>query len=96
MAWEKHTKKISKLKDSNTQIDMKVRDRLEEMTKSIAGKDTAVSLDFLKEYLHLHKDDNDAIQELKLHVNLMENIKYSVIVDDSDQSIYLYFTKESE
>jgi len=96
LAWKKHSKKVSKLKDSNTAIDMKVRERLEEMTKEIADKDTAVSLEFLKEHLHLQKDDDDAIEELKFHLGLEENLQYSVIMDDSDQSVYVYFTKKEE
>jgi hypothetical protein len=95
MAWEKHSKKITELKESNTQIDMKVRERLEEMIGKVADKDVAVSLGFLKDYLHLRKEDDDAIDELKFHVNLMDDeIRYSVIADDNDQSIYIYFRKE--
>ena len=96
MAWEKHSKKISELKDSNTKIDMEVRGRLEEMIGKIADQDVAVSLGFLKDYLHLRKEDDDAIDELKFHVNLMDDIRYSVIADDNDQSVYIYFTKEEE
>ncbi|MFW9913006.1 MAG: hypothetical protein ACFFEU_11075 [Candidatus Thorarchaeota archaeon] len=95
MAWEKHSKKITELKESNTQIDMKVRERLEKMIGKVADKDVAVSLGFLKDYLHLRKEDDDAIDELKFHVNLMDDeIRYSVIADDNDQSIYIYFRKE--
>ncbi|MFX1262061.1 MAG: hypothetical protein ACFFAZ_08245 [Promethearchaeota archaeon] len=95
MAWEKHSKKITELKESNTQIDMKVRERLEEMIGKVADQDVAVSLGFLKDYLHLRKEDDDAIDELKFHVNLMDDeIRYSVIADDNDQSIYIYFRKE--
>ncbi|MFW9962494.1 MAG: hypothetical protein ACFFCX_02960 [Candidatus Sifarchaeia archaeon] len=93
MTWKDHTKKISKLKESNTKIDMTVRERLEEMTQEMVDKDIAVSLEFLKDYLHLHKDSDDAIQELKLLVDLMENVEYSVIIDDNDQSVYVYFKK---
>ena len=93
MAWEKHTKKISDLKKSNTDIDMNVRQRLEEMTKAMVDKDTAVSLDFLIDDLHLHKDKNDAIQELKLLIDLMDDVEYGVIKDDSDQSVYVFFKK---
>ena len=75
---------------------MKVRERLEEITGEIADKDTAVSLDFLKEHLHLEKGDDDAIEELKFHLELEEGIRYSIIKDDSDQSIYVYFTKNEE
>jgi hypothetical protein len=96
MAWKKHSKKISELKDSNTTIDMTVRKRLEEMTGKIADQDEAVSLEFLKEYLHLRKEDDEAIEELKFHMNLMDDIRYSVIADDNDQSIYIYFTKEED
>ena len=87
---------MSDLKKSNTEIDMRVRERLEAMIKEMLGKDMAVSLNFLIEYLHLHKDQNDAIQELKLHIDLMEGIDYGVIVDDNDQSIYIFFIKKKD
>lgn len=96
LAWKKHSRKISELKESNTAIDMKVRERLEKITSEIADKDTAVSLEFLKEHLHLERDDDDAIEELKFHLDLEENIRYSIIKDDNDQSIYVYFTKKEE
>ena len=95
MTWKSNTKKISKLRESNTAIDMKVNERLEEMTKEMIDDDLAISLEFLKEYLHLHKDDNDAIQELKLLVDLMEDVEYGVIVDDTDQSVYIFFKKSA-
>jgi hypothetical protein len=93
LAWEKHTKKMSDLKKSNTDIDMTVRQRLEEMTGKMVDNDVAVSLDFLIDHLHLHKDRNDAIQELKLLIDLMEDVEYGVINDDSDQSVYVFFKK---
>lgn len=93
MSWKKHTKKISELKKSNTEIDMQVRQRLDEMVKEMLGNDIAVSLEFLIEHLHLHQDKNDAIQELKLYVDLMEGVEYGVILDDNDQSVYVFFTK---
>ncbi len=96
LAWKKHSKKISELKESNTEIDMTVRDRLEQMVDKIADKDIAVSLRFLKDHLHLRKEDDDAIEELKFHVGLAENLRYSIIMDDSDQSVYVYFTKEED
>jgi hypothetical protein len=96
LAWKKHSKKISELKDSNTAIDMKVRERLEKMTSEMTDKDTAVSLEFLKEHLHLQKDDDGAIEELKFHLGLGEGLRHSVIMDDNDQSIYVYFTKKEE
>jgi hypothetical protein len=96
MAWKKHSKKISELKASNTQIDMTVRARLEEMAKELTDQDVAVSLEFLKEHLHLQKEDDDAIDELKFHLRLMDDFYYSVIADDTDQSIYIYFTKSRE
>ncbi|NHJ14797.1 MAG: hypothetical protein EAX95_14045 [Candidatus Thorarchaeota archaeon] len=94
MAWKKESKKISELKKANTEIDMKVRSRLEEMVGEMANKDTAVSLEFLKEYLHLQRADNDAIQELQFHLGLMEGVKHGIISDDADQSIYVFFEKE--
>ncbi len=93
MEWKKHSKKISDLRKSNTEIDMKVRNRLDSMIEEILDKDTAVPLEFLIDFLHLDKDQDDAIQELKLHVGLLEGIEYGVIVDDNDQSVYIFFKK---
>jgi hypothetical protein len=93
LTWKEHTKKVSELRKANTDIDMKVRSRLEELTEEMLDADLAISLEFLKDHLHLNKDDNDAIQELKLHIELMQGVSYGVIVDDSDQSIYVFFKK---
>jgi hypothetical protein len=93
LTWKEHTKKVSELRKANTDIDMKVRSRLEELTGEMLDADLAISLEFLKDHLHLHKDDNDAIQELKLHIELMQGVSYGVIVDDNDQSIYVFFKK---
>lgn len=96
MEWKKHSKKISDLRKSNTEIDMKVRNRLDSMIEEILDKDTAVPLEFLIDYLHLEKDNESAIQELKLHVGLLDEIKYRIIADDTDQSVYVFFTKKEE
>jgi len=94
LEWTNHTKKISELKKANTEIDMKVRERLESMIKEILDKDTAVSFDFLIKYLHLHKDTEAAMQELKFHIDMIDNVKYGIVTDDTNQSIYVYFTKK--
>jgi len=93
LEWKKHSKKISDLRKTNTEIDMKVRNRLDTMIEEVLDQDIAVPLDFLIDYLHLDKDQDDAIQELKLHVGLLEGIEYRVIVDDNDQSIFIFFKK---
>ncbi len=72
---------------------MKVRNRLDSMIEEVLDQDTAVPLEFLIEFLHLDKDQDDAIQELKLHVGLLEGIDYGVIVDDNDQSVFVFFKK---
>ena len=93
MEWKKHSKKISDLRKSNTEIDMKVRNRLDSMIEEILDQDTAIPLEFLIEFLHLDKDQDDAIQELRLHVGLLDGIEYRVIVDDNDQSVFIFFKK---
>jgi len=93
LEWKKHSKKISDLRKTNTEIDMKVRNRLDTMIEEVLDQDIAVPLDFLIDYLHLDKDQDDAIQELRLHVGLLEGIEYRVIVDDNDQSIFIFFKK---
>ena len=96
MAWKKHTKKAPAIHEANTKLDMEVRERLENMVKDLADSDNAVSLEFLKEFLHLHKTDDDAIQELRHKVDLLGEVEYRVIVDDQDQSPYIQFSKKSE
>ena len=81
------------MRKANTEIDMKVRNRLDTMIEETLDQDIAVPLDFLINYLHLDKDQDDAIQELRLHVGLLEGIEYRVIVDDNDQSVYIFFKK---
>jgi len=93
LEWKKHSKKISDLRKANTEIDMKVRNRLDSMIEEILDQDIAIPMEFLIDYLHLDKDQDDAIQELKLHVGLLEEIEYRVIVDDNDQSIFIFFKK---
>ena len=93
MEWKKHSKKISDLRKSNTEIDMKVSNRLDSMIEEILDQDTAIPLEFLIEFLHLDKDQDDATQELRLHVGLLDGIEYGVIVDDTDQSVFIFFKK---
>ncbi|TFH08022.1 MAG: hypothetical protein E4H14_07265 [Candidatus Thorarchaeota archaeon] len=93
MEWKKHSKKISDLQKANTEIDMKVRNRLDSMIEEMLNQDVAVPLHFLIEHLHLDKDRDDAMQELRLHVGLLEGIEYGVIVDDNDQSVFVFFKK---
>lgn len=94
MLWKKYSKKISDLRKANTEIDMKVRNRLDSMIEEIVDQDVAVPLEFLINHLHLDKDPDDAIQELRLHVGLLEGIEYGVIVDDNDQSVFVFFKKK--
>ena len=75
---------------------MKVRERLETIVKEILDKDTAISFKFLIEHLHLDKDTENAMEELKLHVSMIDDVKYGIIIDDNDQSIYVYFIKKKE
>lgn len=93
MGYKDHTKKISELRKSNTQIDMKVRERLEKIVDETLDKDIAISFDFLIDHLHLEKKTENAMQELKLHVNMIDDVKYGVITDDTDQSVYVFFKK---
>ncbi|TFG10461.1 hypothetical protein EU538_01865 [Candidatus Thorarchaeota archaeon] len=91
MAWKKHTKDVAELIKQNREIDMKVRSNFEEMLEDIKDKEKAVSLEFLKDWMHLEKSDEGAIEELKLFVSMNDELAYRVIRDDSDQSIYVEF-----
>lgn len=81
------------MRKSNTEIDMKVRNQLDSMIEEMLDQDVAVPLDFLIEYLHLDKDCDDAMQELRLHVGLLDGIEYGVVIDDTDQSVFIFFKK---
>ena len=91
LPWRKYSKKITDLQKANTVIDMKVRNRLDSMIEEIINQDIAVSLDFLIDYLHLAKDKDDAIQELNLYISLIDHNDYGVVIDDSNQSVYIFF-----
>jgi len=100
LEWKKQTKKISEIQKANTNIDMKVRNRLDEIIAETTDKDIAIPLQFLIEYLHLEKKKEDALQELRLHVGLLNDVDQRIIIDDNDQSVFVYFvskeTKASE
>ena len=73
---------------------MKVRNRLDEIIEEITDKDTAIPLQFLIEYLHLEKKKEDALQELRLHVGLLDDVEQRIIIDDNNQSVYVYFVSK--
>lgn len=91
LAWKKHVKDVPELIKQNRKIDMKVRSNFEEMLEDIKGKQKAVSLEFLKDFMHLERDDQGAVEELKLFVEMHDDLTYRVLRDDSDQSIYIEF-----
>ena len=94
MEWKKHSKKVSVIRQENTNIDMKVRNRLDEIIEKATDQDLAISLEFLIEYLHLAKIQEDALQELRLHVGLLDDVEQRIINDDNDQSVYVYFVSK--
>ncbi|MGD2072594.1 MAG: hypothetical protein PVG65_03805 [Candidatus Thorarchaeota archaeon] len=96
MAWKDYMKKAPELIENNTKLDMEVTERFREMLDDIKDTENAVSLEFLKSHLRLRPEDTEAIQELKLKVDLIENLKYRVIVDETDQSVYIQFMSEAE
>ncbi len=91
LTWKKHVKDVPELIKQNREIDMKVRSNFEEMLKDIKGKEKAVSLEFLKDFMHLERDDQGAVEELILFVQMHDDLTYRVLRDDSDQSIYIEF-----
>jgi hypothetical protein len=94
LAWKKHIKQVPELIQNNTKLDMEVRERFRELLGDIKDTDKAVSLEFLKSHLRLRPTDSEAIQELKLKVDLVEDLKYRVLVDETDQSVYIQFMSE--
>lgn len=96
MAWKDYLKVVPEIIQNNTKLDMEVSQRFREMLEEIKNTDKAVSLEFLKSFLRLRPTDSEAIQELKLKVDLVENLKYRVIVDETDQSVYIQFMSEME
>lgn len=75
---------------------MKVRNRLDEIIEKSTDKDIAISLKFLIDYLHLAKETTDAMQELKLHVRLLEDVEQHFVIDDSNQDVYIYFVSKGK
>lgn len=96
MEWKKYSKKISDIRQENTNIDMKVRNRLDEIIEESTDKDIAVSLKFLIDYLHLARETIDALQELKLHVSLLDDVEQRFVIDDNNQDVYVYFVSKGK
>ncbi|MGY5878920.1 MAG: hypothetical protein RTV31_01660 [Candidatus Thorarchaeota archaeon] len=94
MEWKKKAKKVSEIRQNNTNIDMKVRNRLDEIIEETTDKDIAIPLQFLIEYLHLEKKKEDALQELRLHVGLLDDVEQRIIIDDNNQSVFVYFVSK--
>lgn len=96
MEWKKYSKKISEIRQENTNIDMKVRNRLNEIIEGATDKDIAISLKFLIDYLHLAKETTDALQELKLHIGLVDEVEQRFVIDDTNQEVYIYFVSKGK
>jgi hypothetical protein len=92
MAWEKHTKKVSKMHDNNVKLDMETMQRFREILDNIKDKDVAIEFEFLKDYLRLRPNDMDAMDELKIKMNDVGDVAYRSIIDETDQKIYLIFS----
>jgi hypothetical protein len=89
--WKKHLKEVSELRDRNRELDMETAQRLDEMLADIKDTGKAVSLEFLKEYLRLRPDNDEAIQELKMKLQMKDDVIHRVIIDDTDQTVYVAF-----
>ena len=96
MAWEKHTKKVSKMHDTNVKLDMETMQRFREILDNIKDKDVAIEFEFLKDYLRLRPHDMDAMDELKIKMNDVGEVAYRSIIDETDQKIYLVFSTPKE
>ncbi|MGV9168998.1 MAG: hypothetical protein ACOC38_03555 [Promethearchaeia archaeon] len=94
--WTKHLKELSKIRESNRKLDMDTAQRLDKMLNDIKDTGNAVSLDFLKDYLRLRPEDDDAIQELKMKLDMKDNVTHHVVIDDRDQSVYVAFNTPVE
>jgi len=96
LEWKKYSKKITEIQKENTNIDMKVRNRLDEIIHEATDKDIAISLKFLIDFLHLAKEKEDALQELRLHVSLMDDVEQRFIIDDNNQGVYVYYVSKDK
>jgi len=95
--WKKHLKEVSELRERNRELDMETAQRLDEMLADIKDTGKAVSLEFLKEYFRLRPDNDDAMQELKMKLQMKDDVTHRIIIDDTDQTVYVAFntpTKE--
>ncbi|MBD3157400.1 MAG: hypothetical protein GF309_01305 [Candidatus Lokiarchaeota archaeon] len=89
--WKKHLKEVDELRERNRELDMETAQRLDDMLADIKDTGKAVSLEFLKDFLRLRPSDDDAIQELKMKLQVKDDVIHRVIIDDQDQSVYVAF-----
>jgi hypothetical protein len=89
--WKKHLKEVDELRERNRELDMETAQRLDDMLADIKDTGKAVSLDFLKDFLRLRPSDDDAIQELKMKLQVKDDVIHRVIIDDTDQTVYVAF-----
>lgn len=96
MPWKKHLKKASEIRESNRQMDLDTMEKFDQLLKDVKDSENVVGLEFLKEFLRLRPEDDAAMEELKIKMTEIGDIKYFSIIDDNDQSIYLGFTSMSD
>ena len=92
----KYTKNREDIHKKNVELDMESMQRFRGIVEEIKDTDRAIQLDFLKEHLRLRPDDESAIEELKIKIKEMGEIKYRSLIDETDQKIYLSFSSEKE
>ncbi len=94
MPWEKHTKKLEEIQKANLQLDKEMGERFDELVNELGGTDKGVQLEFLKEYLNLSPEDEDALKELSYMIKSVEDYLIKVVVDKGENEEYVYFPKK--
>ena len=96
MSWKKHTKKLEEIQKANTQLNKEMGERFDELVNKLGGTDEGVQLEFLKEYLNLSPEDEDALKELSYMIKSIEDYLIKVVVDKGENEEYIYFPKKED
>ncbi|TFG14618.1 phage gp6-like head-tail connector protein [Candidatus Thorarchaeota archaeon] len=94
MPWKKYTKKLEEIQKANMKIDKEMGERFDQLVDELGGTDEGVQLEFLKDYLNLSPEDEDALKELSFMIKSVEDYIIKVVVDKGENEEYIYFPKQ--
>ncbi len=96
MSWKKHTKKLDDIKKENIKTDKEIEERFSEIIGELGGKEDAVALESLKEYLMLSPEDADALKELGYMASGYGGYTVKYVVHRKENEEYVFFPKVEE